>query len=118
MRDCKFETILSNEQGFAKFCTSCGELHIGFMSNLLIFYPDNFSSFLNDMEYHLKKRRTDHVSNDLKNIVIPTPMYEISLLFSLNELREFVHFLKKTWDAIIIKALVNDITSKDWITMN
>lgn len=119
MLDCKFESIFQRNMNFANYCTKCGELHIGFASFFLIFYQDNFNDFVGYMESHLRRRSTDGDPPQVKNIIIPTPIREVSLLLSLKELKEFVHFLKELENLIVVKGLAKDAISRgNWTSMN
>ncbi len=113
MSHCKFETLMSNREGIAARCRDCGELHIGFSSFLLAFSPAEFPGFVENMEANYKIRSQDNICCHAKNIVIPTPMREVALLFSLEELGRFVRFLRQVGDLLLVKDLANQADGRD-----
>ncbi|MEM9823069.1 MAG: DUF6686 family protein [Bacteroidota bacterium] len=115
----KFETIFHSDLGVAYYCASNGELHIGFASFLLIFYPTNFNSFVRNLEEQLRRRIRDEDPVNRKNIIIPTPIREVSLLLSLEELVEFVGFLREIRSKVTQKELAkNVLRGKNGISLN
>ncbi len=110
--DYNCEILLANQLGFANYFPNQQELHIGFSSFLLIFYPSNFHEFVRCTEEHFSERKKDREPENLKNIIIPTPIREVSILFNLKELEDFAHFLKKIESIIIVKELAKNAISK------
>ncbi|MEM6344172.1 MAG: hypothetical protein AAF927_09845 [Bacteroidota bacterium] len=113
MVDYNYETVLVNNLGFASLELHSGKINIGFANFLLVFFPFNFYGFVRDMEHQLNIRRKDDEPRDRKNIVIPTPVPEVSILLSFNELREFVDFLQELEGILIVKEMVRKATSSD-----
>ena len=105
----EFEALIINDGGFAHRNLINGEIHLGFASLLLVFYPDNFFVFVRNMERNYLLRSADNFCRQKKNIVVPTPLKEVSLLLCLHELEAFVHFLQKIETVIISKDLTKEV---------
>ncbi|MEO1259696.1 MAG: DUF6686 family protein [Bacteroidota bacterium] len=119
MDTCEFEVIISNRQGVATRCKCCGGLNVGYGQFMLLFNADSFEGFLADIKLHYKRRNLPGEDRRLKNIFIKTPAKEVSLLFCLDELSEFINFLQKIEDSLLAKKLARRISeSPDWSCMN
>ena len=112
MDNIAFEKLIINDEGFAQRNLINRETHVGFASFLLIFYPDTFYVFVRNIERNYLLRSADKVYCREKNIVVPTPLKEVSLLLCLNEMESFVHFLQKTETVLIAKGLTRDVLSR------
>ena len=102
----KFDPVFSNKFGFASCNYETGELHMGFRNFFLIFYSFNFSAFIKEMEFNLNDRKKDNYPSDYRNIIIPTPAREVSLLLSLDELESLVLFAKAVEEALLLKSSI------------
>lgn len=119
METCQFEILLTDKNGIATQCKGCGNIHVGYGNFMITFSSCNFSTFCNDMEKTYHKRNLKEEHRLTKNIFVKTPTKEVSLLFCLEELEEFICFLKKVEDAQLVKRLAKEvIENKDASAMN
>ncbi len=111
MEDCHLETILVNKKGFASQCKGCGRINLGFGNVLLIFYPDNFKDFLEGLQGTYTSRENLSNGRLVKDIIIPSTITEVSLIFCLEELKFFIEFMEKIESALAWKSLARDAAS-------
>ena len=107
MEKCAFKTIAVNKYGFASQCLECGKIHLGFGTFVLAFQPEYVGNFLKayTLAYqHYKYKSTCRLT---KEIVIPTPSKQISMLFNLEEMEVFLDFLKEIQNAMFVKKLAD-----------
>lgn len=111
MKNCHPNTLICNEQGFASICRCCDTLHIGFGNFLLAMNEPALEIFLKNMRVNYIRRQADGECPKLKNIVIPTPSREVSLLFCHHELGRFIGFLEAVKGKLFIKNLAREAAS-------
>ena len=119
MQKCAFKNIAVNKYGFASQCLECGKIHLGFGTFVHAFQPENIDAFLKAyiLAYqHYKKNAKYRL---VKDIAIPTPSRQISMLFNLEELEIFLGFMKKIQNAMFIKKLTDHaVSGKGCATFN
>ncbi|MBI1226370.1 MAG: hypothetical protein GC192_14145 [Bacteroidetes bacterium] len=108
MKNCNLDTLLCNKLGFASLCTCCDTVHLGFGNFLVTVANIDLLQFSENMRYNLMRRNAASDNPMIRNIVIPTPAKEVSLLFCLNELAQFVDFLEQVQSKLVIKKLLNE----------
>lgn len=108
MNPCSFETILINSSGIATLCKGCGNIHVGYGNFMLVFSSDSFPIFTAELENMYHSRDVVGQCRRLKNIIVKTPAKEVSLLFSLSELTDFIEFLHKIRNRLFVKNLADE----------
>ncbi|MEO1259695.1 MAG: DUF6686 family protein [Bacteroidota bacterium] len=111
MQKCAFKTIAINRYGFASQCLECGKIHLGFGTFVLAFQPENIGPFLKAYTLAYQHYRNNTEGRLVKEIVIPTPSRQISMLFNLEEMEAFLDFMKEIQNAMFIKKLADHAVS-------
>ncbi|GAB4245510.1 MAG: hypothetical protein Kow0027_05980 [Saprospiraceae bacterium] len=113
MEDCKYEILLADRRGVATRCRCCGNINVCYDCFMLVFTSENFPLFTSDLEQTYHSHQQAGGCRRLKNIFIKTPAREVSLVFCLDEMQAFLHFLKEVGQSLLRKDLAREALQRD-----
>jgi hypothetical protein len=89
---CSYKILQNNEHGYVVQCDSCNHIQVAFATVVLSLTTDQFYELIQKAN-QLYEYYGFHSFPDQKIIHIPTVISTVSMIFSLNELRNFRHLL-------------------------
>lgn len=91
---CCYKTLGRNEHGYVTRCNNCRHIHVAFGNTLLAFTYDQFTSFRQAVVSQYETNKYCY-PKESKSIQIPTAIRSIILVYSLNELEQFIPLLNE-----------------------
>ncbi len=89
---CNYDTIKKNRNGYVIHCRNCGRIQVAFASVVLSLTRDQFYEFIRYADEQYRAYNL-HSFPDQKVISIPTDSRSVSIIYSLNELKDLLHLL-------------------------
>jgi hypothetical protein len=90
---CCYQTLFhDNGIGYVVRCRECEKIQLGYSNLVITFTDEDFASFKEWLQ-RLEPEQNNRQSENLRNIIIPTPCEGMKLLVSRRELTEFIMML-------------------------
>jgi len=103
---CTYHTCYQNDtRGYIVQCTECRRLQMGYGNMMIVFYQDEFKSFMR-LVNKLQAEQPPEERRQLKHIVIPTPSDSVRLLLSRDDLAELHEMLEEADSEIKARQLL------------
>ena len=119
MDNCEFEILFNGKEGICTRCKGCGNMHVGYGNFMLVFTPENYTAFVNDLDNTYQNRNVPGEDRFIRDIFVKTPAKEVSLLFCLQEMEAFIRFLRKIESSYLVKTLAREmVNNPDCSAMN
>lgn len=101
---CRYKTLHHAESGYVVRCERCGNFHVGFGTTVLAMTMEQLEAFSKTVDEQYSWHN-DHPDRSHKMVLIPTADRSVSLVYSVNDLKQLSALLRKAFDRIAIEKL-------------
>ena len=89
---CRYNTLKHNKHGYVMQCNSCNHIQVAFATIILSLTVDQFYELIETAD-HLYNVHNLYLCRDEKLVQVPTAARSVAMIFTLNELKEFIGLL-------------------------